>query len=128
MQSLSRRLAAFALVMLVCGGLEAIVAYGLVGVRGVEGVCYSVLLCLIPGLLTIYVGELMRNADLGAYVVLIGTGFRLLFVLLGVFVVCEIRAGLGFREFTVWLIFAYLVSLAFETWMVLLPSQVESTK
>ncbi len=128
MQSLARRLAVFTLGMLVCGGLEAVIASGLVGLRGVEGVAYSVLLCLVPGWLTIYAGELMRHVDLSAYVVLVGTAVRLLFVLLGMVTISAIRPDLGFREFTVWLIVGYLASLALETWMVLLPSPVDAAK
>ena len=125
MQSLVRRQAVFTVGMLVCGGLEAAVAFGWVGSKGVEGVAYSVLLCLIPGWLTIYAGDLMRHRDLASYVVLVGTALRMLFVLLGIFAVGALRQDLGFREFTVWLIISYLVALALETWMVVAPSKSE---
>ena len=128
MYSLTRRLAAFTVGMLVCGGLEAALAYSIVGVKGVEGAAYSVLLCLVPGWLTIYAGDLLKHSDLSAYVVLVGTGVRLLFVMLGMFTIGAVRPDLGFREFLVWLIVGYMVSLALETWMVLLPSHVEAVK
>lgn len=126
MYSLSRRLALFTVGMLVCGGLEAALAYWLVGAKGVEGVAYSVLLCAVPGWLTIYAGDLLKHADLSAYAVLVGTGVRLLFVMLGMVTIGAVRPDLGFREFSVWLIVGYMVSLALETWMVLLPSDVEA--
>jgi hypothetical protein len=119
MPSLLRRQAVFTAGMLLFAVLEAIFAYCWVGVAGVEGVLYSVLLCLVPGWLTIYAGDLMRHGDLAAYTVLVGTGLRMLFVLLGLFAVGVLRNDLGFREFTVWLIAGYLVALALETWMVL---------
>lgn len=125
MQSLSRRQAVFTVGMLVCGCLEAAIAFGLVGVKGAEGVAYSVLLCLVPGWLTIYASDLMRLRDLAAYIVLVGTGFRMLFVLVGLLVVGALRPDLGFREFVVWLVASYLVSLGLETWMVLSPSSPE---
>jgi hypothetical protein len=126
MQSLARRQVVFTSGMLVCGGLAAAVAFGSVGLPGVEGVAYSVLLCLIPGWLTIYVSDFLRQSDLIEYVVLVGTSLRILFVLLGLFVVGELRPDLGFREFVVWLLASYLVSLALETWLVLTPASAEA--
>ena len=128
MQSQARRQVVFSMGMLVCGCLEAAIAAGWVGQRGVEGVVYSVLLCLVPGWLTIFVGDLLRHRNLGVYTVLVGTAVRMLFVLLGLFAISAIRPDLGFREFTVWLLVGYMVSLALETWMVLLPSGVVSAK
>ena len=126
MQSLSRRQAVFTVGMLVFGGIAAAVAFGLVGLWAVEGVSYSVLLCLVPGWLTIYSGVLLKRTELSAYIVLVGTGLRVVFVLLGLFVVGALRQDLGFREFTVWLIVSYLVALALETWIVLLPASSEA--
>ena len=126
MYSLARRQAVFTLGMLVFGGLAAAVAFGAVGLKGVEGVCYSVLLCLIPGWLTIYSSVLLKSPQLTAYVVLVGTALRMVFVLMGLFAVGVLRQDLGFREFTVWVIFSYLVALALETWMVLLPASSEA--
>lgn len=128
MQSLARRQVVFTGGMLFCGCLEALIAFGLVGANGVEGVAYSVFLCLIPGWLTIYVSDLMRHRDLAAYVVLVGTGFRMVFVLLGLFAIGSLRPDLGFREFVVWLIANYLASLGLETWMVLSPSSPEAVR
>jgi hypothetical protein len=82
---------------------------------------YSLILSLIPGLLTVFAGELLRHRNLSAYVVLVGGGFRMLFVLLGMFAVSALRPDLGFRQFTVWLIVCYLVALALETALVLPP-------
>jgi hypothetical protein len=77
---------------------------------------------LVPGWLTIYIGDLLRHRDIAAYAVIAGTAVRMMFVLLGLFAVGLVRPDLGFREFTVWLIVGYMVSLALEAWMVLLPS------
>ena len=125
MKSLARRQAVFTLGMLFCGCLATAAAFGWVGLKGVEGGVYSVLLCLIPGWLTIYASDLMRHRDLAAYVVLVGTALRMLFVLMGLFVVGSLRHDLGFREFTVWLIASYLVALTLETWVALMPSSSE---
>lgn len=108
--------------MLAVGVPLAAIAYGVSGLPAVEGLAYSLLLCLIPGLLTVFVGGLLKNRDLSAYLVLIGGGFRMLFVLLGMFAVSALRPDLGFRQFTVWLIVCYLVALALETGIILAPS------
>lgn len=123
MKTLGGRLLALTAGMLVVGGLLAVVAYGVSGLPGLEGLAYSLILCLIPGLLTVFVSELLKHHNLSAYIVLVGGGFRMLFVLLGMFAVSALRPDLGFRQFTVWLIVSYLVALALETALVL-PSPV----
>ena len=122
MQSLIRRQAVFTVGMLLCGGLEVAFATVWAGAKGAEGAGYSVLLCLIPGWLTVYAGDLMKRRGLGTYVVLVGTAARMVFVLMGLLVITTLRHDLGFREFSVWLIVSYLVGLALETWLVLIPS------
>ena len=121
MHSLVRLQLLFTLGMLCCGCLEATAAYLWVGVNGIEGVTYSVLLCLIPGWLTIYSSTLLRNKDLAVYTVLVGTGLRMTFVLLGFFAIGTLRPELGFREFIVWLIPSYMMALAIETTILLAP-------
>jgi hypothetical protein len=124
LKTLGGRLVALTAGMLVVGLLLAVVAYGVSGLPGLEGLAYSLILCLIPGLLTVYVGELLKYRNLSAYIVLVGGAFRMLFVLLGMFAVSALRPDLGFRQFTVWMIVSYLVALALETALVLPPVQV----
>jgi hypothetical protein len=113
--------------MLAVGVILAAIAYGMSGWLGVEGLGYSLLLCLAPGLLTVYLSDVLKKTDMAPYVVLLGGGFRLVFVLLGMFGVSAARPELGFREFTVWLIISYLVALALETTIVLIPSPDEKS-
>lgn len=108
--------------MLGLGILLAAVAFGVAGLPGVEGLVYSLLLCLVPGLLTVVFGEYLKKYDLAAYIVLVGGGLRMVFVLAGMFAVSAWRPDLGFRQFTVWLIVCYLVALALETAVILVPA------
>lgn len=126
MHSLARRQVVFTAGMLIGGLLAALVAFRLSGWLGSEGVVYSVLLCLVPGWLTLYISHLLNQGDQKAYVILVGTGLRMLFVLLGLVSVTALRPELGFREFTVWLLGGYLVSLALETWLVLVPASTKA--
>lgn len=126
MYSLARRQAVFTVGMLISGVLAALVAYSLSGWLGLEGVLYAVLLCLVPGWLTLYICHLLNQGDQKAYVVLVGTGLRMIFVLLGLVSVTALRPELGFREFTVWLLGSYLVSLALETCLVLAPASTKA--
>lgn len=121
MKTLGGRLVSLTAAMLAMGVLLAAIGYAVAGVRAVEGVAYSVLLCLIPGLMTVFLGEFLKSRNLSAYVVLAGGGFRMFFVLLGMFAVSALRPDLGFREFTLWLLLSYLVSLAIETVVILVP-------
>ena len=119
---LVRRQMIFTAGMLIVGCLEAAVAAGWVGSKGAEGVLYSIVLCLVPGWLTIYAADLLKHHELSAYVVLVGTGLRVIFVILGMIAVGVLRPDLGLREFTIWLIIAYMQALGLETWLVLKPS------
>ena len=121
MQSLLFRQAVFTLGVAGFCGLELLIAF-LCGMRGNELVVGSILLCLVPGWMTIYAGDLLKLRDLSAYVVLIGTGLRMMFVLIGFIAVAMFRPDLDLREFAVWVVASYLVALALETWMVLIPS------
>lgn len=127
MKTLGGRLMALTVAMLVSGLVLGAAGFAVVGPPAVEGVVYSTLLCLVPGLLTVFLGEFLKHRDLSAYVVLAGGGLRMVFVLLGMFAVTTLRADLGFREFTLWLLISYLVSLAVETAVILAPVAVRKT-
>jgi hypothetical protein len=118
MRFLARQQLAFTVGVLVCGVLEAAVAGSWVGRSGVEGVVYSILLCLVPGWLTILVGHRLRRPEYAGYTLLVGTAARVAFVLVGLLVLGAVRPDLGFRQFGVWLVIGYLVSLVLETWAV----------
>ncbi|MEI8380882.1 MAG: hypothetical protein WCJ09_12180 [Planctomycetota bacterium] len=122
MKSLGGRLLVLVLGMLVIGLLLAPIAYGTVGLAAIEGLGYSLLLCLIPGLLTLLLSELLRETSFSPYVVLAGGGLRMVFVLLGLLAVNSLRPDLGFREFTIWLLVCYLAALAVETAVILAPA------
>ena len=121
------RQAIFTLVMVGFCGLAALVSYRWVGLKGVEGIVVSGLLCLIPGWLTIFISNLVKQGSLAVYLVLVAMINRMIFVLVGVLAVQKLRPDLGFYEFTIWLLAAYMVALALETWLVLLPSTSERT-
>ena len=116
------RQAIFTLVMVGFCGLAALVSYRWVGLKGVEGVVVSGLLCLIPGWLTIFISNLVKQGSFAVYLVLVAMINRMIFVLVGVLAVKKLRPDLGFYEFTIWLLAAYMVALALETWLVMLPS------
>jgi len=56
-------------------------------------------------------------------VVLVGGALRMVFVLLGLLGISALRPDLGFRQFTVWLLISYMVALAIETAVVLVPAK-----
>ena len=124
--SLVWRLLVFLASMLFCCGIAAIAAMRLVGFRAVEGVVCAGVLCVLPGSLTVIASNFFRRGRFSVYLVLFAMVNRLLFVLVGVLSLGVIRADLGFFEFMVWLIPIYLVALALETWLVLLPFESSS--
>ena len=123
MKTLGGRLAALTGGMLLAGVILGLVAYCVAGWLAVEGLVYSVLLCLVPGWLTLFSSEFLKYRGLSPYVIVVGGAFRMLFVLLGLLVVSTLRLDLGFREFTVWLLANYMVALAIETAVILIPAK-----
>lgn len=126
MDSVVVRQAVFTLGMVVLGFVEAGLA-SLLGWRGANEILGSIALCLIPGWMTIFAGELLRFRDLSAFIILVGMGLRVMFVLIGLLAVAMFIPGVGLREFAIWLVVGYLVALVLETWLVLLPASKSSS-
>ncbi len=90
------------------------------GERGIEGLTYAGLLCLIPGLIALLlsggISKIGANAGQGA---LISTVMRLMTVGLAAVLMQSARPDLRFWQFHVWLILFYLTSLILETCFIL---------
>lgn len=102
------------LAWLVLAGL----AYRLSGVVGLEGLSVAALLSLVPGWLVFWgVAAVSQAPDQNgqSMAVLAATCVRLMFVLFGVLLMKSIRPDLGLKEFHVWVIAFYGVSLMVET-------------
>ena len=98
--------------------LFAGLAYRLSGVVGLEGLSFAALLSLVPGWLVFWgVAAVSKTSDQKnqSMAVLAATCVRLMFVLFGVLLMKSIRPDLGLREFHVWVIAFYGVSLMVET-------------
>jgi hypothetical protein len=93
-------------------------AYWVRGVSALEGLSYAALLCLIPGWVVVYVTSRYPDGGSQAGMVLLGTGLRMAFVLIGMVMLSSRRPDLGLYEFQVWLILFYLAFLVIETAMV----------
>lgn len=101
-------------------------AWWIAGGSGVEGLSYALLLCLVPGVVTL---RLSRSVDSrrAPFVVLLSMGLRVASVLAGVLVLRVLRPDLGPAAFHVWLIVGYLVTLLVETRMLLAEMAVTRT-
>ena len=126
MRSVAVRQAVFTLGMVLVGFSE-VGLLSLTGRQGLNEVLGSVALCLIPGWMTIFAGELLRFRDLSAFIILVGMGLRMMFVLIGLLAVAMFVPGVDLREFAVGLVVGYLVALALETWLVLSPASKSSS-
>lgn len=90
-------------------------AYWLRGSLALEGLTYAGLLCLLPGLFVVYVTSRFPGAGSPSTGVLLGTGLRMAFVLIGMVVIRNIRPEMGHYEFQLWLVLYYLAFLMIET-------------
>ncbi len=98
-------------------------AYMLRGTLALEGLSYAVLMCLVPGWLVVYVTTRYPEAGSQATAVLLGTGLRMAFVLIGMVMLRDLRPELGHYEFQLWVILSYLAFLAVETVMIVKYTQ-----
>jgi hypothetical protein len=85
------------------------------GVPAIEGLTYAVLLCALPGFVSLLIAERGRDRDRAFAGMLVGTGLRMAAVLTATLLLRAWRPDLGPLQFHIWLIVAYLATLAIET-------------
>lgn len=108
------------LVLATAAGLWALLIYPamLVSSDALLGMTIAAVLCTLPGVLVSMMASFVSRSDQQAILMVIGGSVvRMLFVLIGILIVNSIRPGLGFRDFTVWVIPFYLVLLSVETFL-----------
>ncbi|MBD3672049.1 MAG: hypothetical protein HUJ26_00870 [Planctomycetaceae bacterium] len=123
--SSGRKVGLLGLVAFLMWGVQLAPAFALAGREGLEGAAYASILCLLPGWLVVHVTSRYPDAGSQAVALLLGTGLRMAFVLVGAVVLTDLRPGWGIREFYLWLLIDYFVFLALETAMVV-PSESDS--
>lgn len=109
------------LVLAIAAGLWALLIYPamLVSSDALQGMTIAAILCTVPGILVSMLASFISRSDQQAILMVIGGSVvRMMFVLIGILVVRSIRPGLGFWDFTVWVIPFYLVLLSVETFLV----------
>ena len=111
------------LMWVVCSGP----AYWLRGLLALEGLTYAGIICLVPGLVVVYVISQFPGGGSPATGVLLGTGLRMAFVLVGLVTLQNLRPELGHYEFQLWLIFYYLAFLAVETLIVVKSTDIQES-
>lgn len=89
------------------------------GTLGLEGLSYAALISLVPGWLVFWFASRYGTANAAVKAVLAGMFLRMATVLAGIALVRSVRPVLGIREFVIWVLIFYLVSLAVETALVL---------
>jgi uncharacterized membrane-anchored protein len=94
-------------------------AYLTAGKTSVEGLVYSALLCLIPGLIILLMtGYFFRDAP-PASVMAISTLTRIMIAGVGALIIFNIRPDFGLANFSIWLLICYFASLLVETLLII---------
>jgi len=97
------------------GVVLALLAAVLVGPLAVQGVGYSLLLCLVPGLFVCLRSAVLGGQPQSLATLLVGMGLRMAVVLVGALVICVNRPEMRGAAFLLWLVPMYCVALAVET-------------
>lgn len=93
-------------------------SFGWFGLDGIIAVTVSALACLVPGCLVFRLVAGVAPPVAQTRAVLLGTGLRIVFGLLGAILMHEIL-GLGVRNYVIWLTVFYLVALLVETYLIM---------
>jgi hypothetical protein len=89
------------------------------GSAGLEGLCWAVILCLVPGCLVVGLQEIVPSMSAAPHAVMLATVVRMLFVTGGVVLLRAIRPELLTMEFVACLVISYLAALAAESYYLL---------
>tara|TARA_R110002111_G_scaffold153375_1_gene220197 strand:+ start:166793 stop:167179 length:387 start_codon:yes stop_codon:yes gene_type:complete len=103
-------------------GLFAILcypAYLTVGMRAVEGLGYSTILCLVPGMIVFLISGYLYRETAPVSVMAVSTLVRLMVVGIGTLVILKLRADFGLTDFLIWLLICYFASLLVETLLII---------
>jgi hypothetical protein len=115
--------------LLQCGRLLAIalaaaivlspIAMLVAGVPGLQGLAVSAGLCLLPGLVTVWLASSVKDPMVKVWLTVGGMLVRMFVVLMAALVFYTLRPEWGMAEFYTWLIVFYNVLLFAETWLLL---------
>lgn len=94
------------------GAVLSAPAYLMAGYEALQGLALAVVLCVLPGVVTLCLTPLIPDRSMAF---LLGSSLRMLFALGGAIVVRFVRPSFGLGEFYLWLILLYMFALAFET-------------
>lgn len=97
----------------------ALPAWLIADTAGLEGLTYALLLCLIPGIVTLQLVKAGGGPNQALTTLLLGMGLRMAAVLIGTLVLRKIRPDLGANAFHLWVVVGYLFTLWIETRLLL---------
>lgn len=106
-------------VTLVASLLLSPLAMAMAGVIGLQGLAVSAAVCLLPGLVTVWLASAMADPLAKTWVTLGGMLVRMFVVLMAVLIFRQLQPQWGLREFYIWLVVFYNVLLLAETWLLL---------
>ena len=89
------------------------------GQPSLMGLAVSTALCLLPGLVTVWLASSVTDPMAKTCLTVGGMLVRMLVVLIAALVFYKLQPSWGMREFYIWLIAFYNVLLFAETWLLL---------
>lgn len=115
LQQCGRLLAIALAALLVLSPLAMLVA----GQDGLQGLAVSAGLCVLPGLLTVWLASSVNDPVAKVWLTVGGMLVRMCVVLIAALAFYKVRPDWGLPEFYIWLIVFYNVLLFAETWLLL---------
>ncbi len=115
LQQCGRLLAIALAALLVLSPLAMLVA----GQEGLQGLAVSAGLCILPGLLTVWLASSVKDPVAKVWLTVGGMLVRMCVVLIAALAFYKVRPDWGLPEFYIWLIVFYNVLLFAETWLLL---------
>jgi hypothetical protein len=97
----------------------------LAGWSGLLGLVVSAVVCLVPGLVTVWLVSSVTVPSIRLWLVLGGMLVRMFVVLMAALIVHQIQPRMGLLEFYIWLVVFYNILLLTETWLLLPKTGIE---
>lgn len=95
------------------------VAMSMAGVMGLQGLAVAAAICLLPGLVAVWLASAVTEPMAKTWLTLGGMLVRMMIVLMAVLICRQLQPQWGLREFYIWLVVFYNVLLLTETWLLL---------
>jgi hypothetical protein len=103
-------------------------AFAIAGLKGIDGLSWSAVVCFIAGAPTVWLVSQIENSPTRVWFVMAGMMLRSVAVAIAVLLFWQTRPDFGWAAFYSWLVIFYNILLTAETYLVLPGAEISNTR